>query len=155
MKEEFKESEDKKKLELSNLIQYNRPKVSLFNSNKTMANRVIHLIYRPNEGEFNQASILDFNQLMLDGKLEKVAIDKQFTDKMAEIKELKNTACSNSHYEIAASLRDQERSLMEAYERKMPAGFRSLFVFTLHETNYFLVAPHEVILELEKRAGKL
>ena len=119
-----------------------------------MANPIIHLVYRAEKGEFKQDSFLDFNQLMLDGKLEKVKVDKDLTDKLANIKELKNQACKDYNYEIAASLRDQERQLLESYARYLPVGFRSLFILTLNEIDYFLVAPHDVILELEKRVGK-
>jgi hypothetical protein len=116
-----------------------------------MANQVLFLVYRSMQDEFKPGMPLDLDQLMLEGKLEKLRIDQSFIDKMEEIKVLKNKAAREMQYEVAATLREQERCMLEAYERKKPNGFQSYFLFSRNGTDYFLVAPVDVILELEKR----
>jgi hypothetical protein len=116
-----------------------------------MANRVVLLVYHANDGEFTADSRLDFHQLMEEGKLEKVKIDQQLTEKLAELKASKTRAIENSSYEMAVSLRDQERRLLETYSSNIPVGYRKLFVLTWKATEYYLVAPNKVIVAIENR----
>jgi hypothetical protein len=72
-----------------------------------MANKVLFLVYRPMKDEFKPGNSLDLDQLIVEGKLEKLKIDQPFIDKMEEIKSLKNKAIMEKQYEVAASLREQ------------------------------------------------
>ena len=47
-----------------------------------MANKVLFLVYRPMKDEFKPGNSLDLDQLMVEGKSEKLKIDQPFIDKI-------------------------------------------------------------------------
>jgi hypothetical protein len=117
-----------------------------------MANKITFLVYQRNPGEFNLFTAINLDELLYEGKLCKVQVEEEMTNKLAEIKKLKLKACQSQQFELAAAYRDQERKLTaKVFGNRIPPNFHTTLVMTKDGTDYYFTAPTEVIWNLESR----
>ena len=117
-----------------------------------MANKITFLVYQRNPGEINLFTAINLEELLYEGKLCKVKVEEEMTNKLTEIKKLKNKACQNQQYELAAAYRDQERRLTaQVFGNRIPPNFHTTLVLSKDGTDYYFTAPTEVIWNLESR----